>query len=141
MFKQLSAILLSCFLFLSGCATAKKSILLGSTIGIGIGAGIGSTQENQNGTMVGAVIGGLLGGLIGYSGYDQKQKKEQAARDNAGQARFDMFSAADPNANRPKLKPAEVRVRYIEDQVKDGTFIPAHLEYEISEPARWDGAK
>lgn len=141
MFKQLSAIMLSCFLFLSGCATAQKSILLGSTIGIGIGAGIGSQQENQNGAMVGAVIGGLLGGLIGYSGYNEKQKKDLALRENVSQPRFDMFSAADKNEIRPKLKPAEVRVRYVEDQVKDGTFIPAHLEYEISEPARWDGAK
>ncbi len=141
MFKQLTVVALLMSVILSGCATSEKSILLGSSIGLGIGAGIGSNVGNQNGAVVGAAIGALAGGLIGYSGYQEKRKKELAAQAAAQPGQFEMFTPANANSNRPKLKPALVRVRYVEDQVKDGTFIPAHFEYEISEPAHWEGSK
>ena len=141
MLKQLTVVALLMSLILSGCATSEKSILLGSSIGLGIGAGVGYNAGNENGAAVGAAIGALAGGLLGYAGYKEKKKKELAAQAAAPPGQFDMFTPANANSNRPKLRPALVRVRYVEDQVKDGTFIPAHFEYEISEPAHWEGSK
>ena len=38
----------------------------------------------------------------------------------------------------PTLKPPKIRIRHVDDQIKDGVFIPAHLEYEITEQVRWE---
>jgi uncharacterized membrane protein YebE (DUF533 family) len=141
MFKRLTTLFLFSVLALTGCATSEKSILFGSTIGIGIGAGLGSSQNGDQGGMVGALIGGIAGGLLGYQGYKDKRKKEQAAIGDLSDNHFDMTGNARSSNNGPRLKPAQVRVKLVEDQIKDGTFVPSHFEYEISEPARWENSK
>lgn len=141
MFKRLTTLFLISMLVLAGCATSEKSILFGSTIGIGIGAGIGASQNGDQGAMVGALIGGIAGVLLGYQGYKNKNKKEQAATVGLSDNYFDMTGNAKSSNNGPRLKPAQVRVKLVEDQIKDGTFVPAHFEYEISEPARWENSK
>ncbi len=83
----------------------------------------------------------FLAGFIGYQSYKDKQKKEAAAQASLNAAGLEIFGNAGSSGNRPMLKPAQVRVRYVEDQIKDGTFVPAHFEYEISEPARWEKTK
>ena len=140
MLKKLTAVAVFVAL-LSGCATSEKSILLGSTLGIGVGAGIGSQANGSEGAAVGALIGAGLGGLIGYAGYKDKLKKSQSVPENFQAAPFAVGSASGTQGSRPRLKPAQVKVKFVEDQIKDGTFIPAHFEYEISEPAKWEGSK
>lgn len=133
---------------LAGCATAGKSTLLGGAIGSTIGASLGilanqnesSTQRTQ-GALVGAGIGGLLGSLIGHESYKSQAKKDEAKALSADAARLEIFGGTNEKTKRPTLKPALVKVRYVEDQIKDGTFIPAHFEYEISEPAKWERSK
>ena len=125
----------------SGCATSEKSILLGSSIGLSVGAGIGSQANGSQGAAVGALIGAGLGGLIGYAGYKGKLTKSQNVPENFQAAPFVVGSTAGSQGSRPRLKPAQVKVKFVEDQIKDGTFIPAHFEYEIAEPAKWEGSK
>lgn len=133
---------------LSGCATVEKSTLLGTGIGLSLGTSFGllaSSNEppsrRTQGPLIGAAVGGLLGGFIGYQSYKDKQKKEAAEQASLNLSGLEMFGNAASNGNRPTLKPAQIKVRYVEDQIKDGTFVPAHFEYEISEPARWSRSK
>ena len=62
-----------------------------------------------------------------------KEKKIQV-----GSTQLDLSSDPKGSQKQPRLKPAKVTIRHVDDQVKDGVFIPAHLEYEISEPSRWE---
>lgn len=134
-------------LFLCGCATSGKSKLLGSVIGSFVGGSLGSFA-NQNadpsqrttGILVGAAAGGALGALIGSEAHKDQEKKKTLSSPIYGAPNMEMFGSGNEKEKGPKLRPAQVRVRYVEDQVKDGVFIPAHFEYEISEPARWEKA-
>lgn len=133
---------------LSGCATSEKSTLLGGAIGSTVGASLGilanqneSSTQRAQGALVGAGLGGLFGALIGHESYKSQAKKDEAKALSAEAARLEMFGTASEKTKRPRLKPAQIKVRYVEDQIKDGTFIPAHFEYEISEPAKWEHSK
>ena len=148
MFRNTTAILISMLLTLSGCATLEKSVFLGSGIGVGLGGGIGllasgnsSPQQKTQGALIGAAIAGLLGGLIGYQSYKDKKRKEISNQADLNSAGLEIFGGTESQGGRPKLRPAQIKVRYVEDLIKDGAFIPAHLEYEISEPARWEKSK
>jgi hypothetical protein len=147
--KLVLLFILSMSLMHTGCATSGKSALLGAGIGATAGATLG-VLANQNdppgkrtqGALIGAGLGGLFGALMGHGAYKEQQKKAQADMFdvNSGPG-LEVFGSAGENGNRPILKPARVRVRYVEDQIKDGTFVPAHFEYEIVEPARFEKSK
>ena len=148
MLKFLMAIAISASLGLSGCASVEKSTWLGYGIGTGVGAGLGLAissneppERRTQGVLIGAIAGGLFGALIGYQSFKDKQKKEALAHSELNLSDSAMFGGANSSGNRPTLKPAQVKVRYVEDQIKDGTFVPAHFEYEISDPAHWERSK
>ena len=65
----------------------------------------------------------------------EKAKNEKV---QIGSTQLDLSSNPKGSSKQPRLKPAKVTIRHVDDQVKDGVFIPAHLEYEISEPSRWE---
>lgn len=148
MFRSISVLLVVCAFILSGCATPGKSTLLGAAIGSTAGAGVGvlagqgsSPGMRTQSAIIGLGIGGLLGVLIGHESYKPEAKKDDAQGFDANAAHLEMFGAAPNNDKRPTLKPAQVKVHYVEDQIKDGTFIPAHFEYLISDPAHWENSK
>ena len=124
---RLVLILLTATLLCSACATSEKSILLGSGSGMAVGAGFGALAGGEKGALAGALIGGVAGGFVGYEAYQGKKKRDD-----------DRDRAAGKSGSRPHLRPAQVRVKFVEDQIKDNTFIPAHFEYEITEGARWE---
>lgn len=139
---------LTSLLLLSGCATIEKSTLLGGIIGSVVGGSIGSlasqdgrSQQRTTGLLVGAAAGGALGALIGNQSYKDQEKKKLQSGLTYGAPNLEMFGSGNDKDKGPKLRPAQVRVRYVEDQVKDGVFVPAHFEYEIAEPARWEKGK
>lgn len=148
MLKKIIPIGLTLSLLLSGCATAEKSTLLGGIIGSVVGGSIGSlanqdrdSSQRATGLLVGAAAGGALGALIGNQSYKDQEKKKIQSGVTYGAPNLEMFGSGNDKDKGPKLRPAQVRVRYVEDQVKDGVFIPAHFEYEIAEPARWEKGK
>ena len=47
------------------------------------------------------------------------------------------MKASTGTSREPILIPPRVEARYVEDQVRGGTFIPGHVEYQIIEPAKW----
>lgn len=148
MLKRKIPLGLTLLFLLSGCATVEKSTLLGGVIGSVVGGSIGSlasqngdSQQRTTGLLVGAAAGGALGALIGNQSYKEQEKKKLEANMNYGAPNLEMFGSGSDKDKGPKLRPAQVRVRYVEDQVKDGVFVPAHFEYEIAEPARWEKGK
>ena len=58
-----------------------------------------------------------------------------------GSTQFEVQGNGQDADQSTRLRPARIRIKHVDDQVKDGLFIPAHLEYEISDPARWEGSK
>lgn len=133
---------------LSGCATSGKSALFGAGVGSTVGASLGvlansseSSQRRTQRAAVGAALGGLLGALIGHESYKAQKKKEGMEWIDANSARIEVLGAGNAGGQGPRLKPARVRVRYVEDQIKDGVFIPAHFEYEIVDQVQWERSK
>lgn len=140
-------VLLSLSLSLTGCATAGKSKGLGAAIGAVVGGSIGAIasqhgdpSERTQGVLIGAGLGGVIGALVGHESYKEQQKKD-AYPGFGNPPNMEIFGNGGEKDKRPTLKPAQVKVRFVEDQVKDGIFVPAHFEYEIAEPARWEKSK
>jgi len=79
--------------------------------------------------------------LLVLSGCTSLTKRSDADKLNANSAQLEIFGDASDVGKKPTLRPAKIRVKHVDDQIKDGVFIPAHLEYEISEPARWENSK
>lgn len=146
--KASLAWLLALFLSLSSCATAEKSTVLGAAIGSVVGGTIGALAsqhsgpgERTTGVVLGVGFGGVLGGLIGHETYKEQEKKDALKGIGGNSSNVEILGSGNANDKRPTLRPAQVKVRYVEDAVKDGTFVPAHFEYEIAEPARWEKSK
>lgn len=79
--------------------------------------------------------------MLAVAGCASSAKRTEADKINANSASLEIFGDASDSGKKPTLRPAKVRVKHVDDQIKDGIFIPAHLEYEISEPARWENSK
>lgn len=140
--KSVIALLVSASL--AGCATSTKSVLFGAGTGAAAGAGIGALVDpgpkgrgRIKNAYIGAAAGAVLGGGAGYLLHETIEAKETAALEK-GKAEGAMRAAqAASNGNPPNLIPAKVEVRFVDDQTKGNTFVPAHFEYVILEPARW----
>lgn len=145
-FVSLMALCLS-MPFTTGCASLNKPTVIGAGIGSLIGGSIGlmatdrDPHQRPQGIIIGASLGGLLGGLIGHD--SAKPNKDQRAFEkiNSGSTQVEVFGNSGTLGKKPTLKPAQIKIKHVDDQIKDGVFIPAHLEYQISEPARWEDDK
>jgi hypothetical protein len=131
-------------ILISGCATTGKSTLLGSGIGAGLGAGVGaianggpSGRNRIRNVFIGATAGSLLGAGAGYLAQDLIEKREQDAFDKGKKEGQRPTTTYGGEPGQPVLIPPRVEARYVEDQVRGNTFVPAHFEYQIVEPARW----
>lgn len=141
-FRQPFSIFL-CFA-LAGCATSSKSVLLGAGSGAAAGAGIGALVDpgpNGRGRIknayIGAAAGAVLGGAAGYLLHETTEARESAAFEKGKSDGLVRAAQANSNGQPPNLIPPKVEVRFVDDQVKGNTFVPAHFEYLILEPARW----
>lgn len=79
--------------------------------------------------------------MLVFLGCSSSAKRSETDKFSTGSTQLEIFGDASDPGKKPTLRPAKVRVRHVDDQIKDGIFIPAHLEYEISEPARWENSK
>jgi len=146
--KTTFARLIAFSLLLSACATAEKSTVLGAAIGSVVGGSIGALASQHSppgdrttGVLLGAGFGGVIGGLIGHESYKEQEKRDALKGFEGNSPGLEIYGNGSSGDKRPTLRPAQVKVHYVEDQVKDGTFVPAHFEYEIAEPARWEKSK
>lgn len=131
---------LLCMIHLSGCATAGKSAALGGGIGAGTGMAIGAIADpGQNGQYRtrNVIIGGALGamtGIVAGSLIHSGSEKDRAEGFKEGQK---QAAPIDPN-EQPKLIPAQWRAEVVEAKRIGNRFVPRHVEYVITDPARWE---
>ena len=141
-FFKIAAIIsaLSLSLALNGCATADKSVGLGAGIGAGSGMAIGAIADpGKNGEYRtrNVIIGGMLGAMTGAvagSLIHSSREKQRAEAYKEGQAQATVI---DPN-QQPKLIAAQWRAEVIEAKRVGNRFIPRHVEYVITDPAKWE---
>jgi hypothetical protein len=133
------AVLLALF-FLNACATANRSVGLGGAVGAGTGMAIGAIADpGKNGEYRtrNVIIGGTLGAMAGMvtgSLIHSAGEKRRAEAFKAGQA---SAPPIDPS-EQPKLIPAQWRAEVVEAKRIGNRFVPRHVEYVITDQARWE---
>lgn len=130
-------------LMVQGCASTGRATLLGAGIGATAGSGVGMLadpgkkgQNRARNVIIGGALGGLLGAGAGYVTQElvEKGQNEAYAR---GKEDAQKKSGGTSATGTPVLIPPRVESRFVDDVVKGSTFVPAHVEYQIVEPARW----
>jgi hypothetical protein len=131
-------------LMLDGCASPGKATLLGAGIGATAGAGVGlMAYPGRDGKYRArnVIIGGALGGLLGAgTGYVANELADKSNKEAYEKGKLDAQKGPGnytPGTGKPVLIPPRVESRFVDDQVRGTTFVPAHVEYQITEPARW----
>ncbi len=127
-------------LMFGGCATSGKSTALGTGIGGAGGMAIGAIADpGKNGefrtrnVIIGGALGAMAGAVTGSLIYSSNEKQKAEAF-KAGKAQAEVI---DPN-KQPNLIPAQWRAEVVEQKRIGNRFIPRHIEYVITDPARWD---
>jgi hypothetical protein len=135
--------LTSAILQMNGCASTGGSMGLGAGVGAGTGMAIGAIADpGQNGqyrtrnVIIGGALGAVGGMIVGSSIHssNESSEKEKAQAFKAGQA---SAPPIDPN-EQPKLIPAQWRAEVVEAKRVGNRFIPKHVEYLITDQARWE---
>jgi hypothetical protein len=128
-----------------GCATSTKSTLFGAGVGAAAGGGIGALVDPGDkgrgrikNAYVGAAAGAILGGAGGYLIHETMEAKEQASYEKGKADGRTALVNSGSGSNPPNLIPPRVEVRFVDDQTKGNTYVPAHFEYVIVEPAKWN---
>ena len=132
------------FIAVAGCSTLDRSTLLGTGIGAVGGGAIGAASSRglrdsnrRHNIAIGTGIGAFTGAIIGQQSHkhiDQRAKK----LGKVGPTQLHALPSTTSMSRKPlRLKPARVKVRFVDDQVSGKTKIPAHFEYDIVEEAKW----
>lgn len=135
--KSIGLLVVPLVLFLTSCATSKKSVLLGSGIGTGVGAVIGgiATKNGKYRTrnvIIGAGVGSLVGAATGVA-IGESVEREKELSYLKGKNAKDKKQGAPPSLQQPK-----VESRWIEGHIVGNRYIEGHYEYIILEPTRWE---
>lgn len=123
--KFITSLFISAIVF-TGCASAKKSALLGGAIGGLAGAAIGqANSQNTEGAAVGAIAGAAIGGLIGYSSFKEKPNIKNDQETKVDEETF-------PSITKPKL-----RAVWVSDKIEGNKYIKGHWIYVIEDAGSW----
>lgn len=146
MLRVLSIAVLS-FVFLalvSGCSTSGRSAFFGAGLGSLAGAGVGALADpgpkgrgRIRNVFIGAAAGSLAGAGAGLLIHEMGENKEKAGYEKAKSENDKKASQYAAASGEPVLIPARVESIFVDDQVRGTTFVPAHFEYRIVEPAKW----
>jgi hypothetical protein len=145
MFKMLKLMPALALIFISGCAASGQTTLLGLGVGSLVGGAVGAAMDGgprdrlrpQN-IYLGSAIGGILAATTAFLFHPDPEKKTEMADIAAKTNELMRPKKAVPEATeQPLLVPPKVETRYIDDQVKGSTFVPGHLEFQITQPSQW----
>ena len=130
--------------FIQCCATSGEAAGLGAGTGALFGAGVGamaSPGSSRDGRIkniaIGAGSGAIIGSGLGYGAQKVIETREKEAFDSGKADGKRMIQDYAPSGQEPNLLPAKVEAIYVDDQVRGNVFVPAHVEYRIAQPARW----
>lgn len=142
--RIIAALLIPIYL-VQGCASSGKSTLTGMGVGAGLGAGIGAIADpgpkgegRIRNVFIGATAGSLVGAGAGYLTHGMVEKHEKEAYEKGKKDGEKTPQTYVGSTGEPQLLPPRIETRFVDDQVRGSTFIPAHFEYLIVEPARWN---
>jgi len=125
----------------AGCATTGKSMALGAGVGAGAGMAVGAiANPGKNGEYRtrNIIIGGALGAVTGLAAGALIQAGTDKQKDETFKAGQTQGQVVDSNGEAPKLVPAQWRAEVIEAKRTGNRYIPRHVEYVITDAARWD---
>jgi hypothetical protein len=83
------------------------------------------------------IIGGTLGTMTGMIAGNTIHESNEKAKNEGLKTGRATAVPVDPNEE-PKLVPAQWRAEVVEAKRIGNRFIPRHIEYVITEPARWE---
>ncbi len=128
---------------LTGCATANKSVGVGSAIGGLGGAAIGGIADpGHNGeyrtrnVIIGATLGAMAGAVTGSLVHKHMEEEKAKA--------FDAGKKSPPPSNDntpPKLTDPKIEAHFIEGKAQGNRYIGPHWEYILVKTARWTEAQ
>ena len=123
---------------LSGCASFRKASLLGAGIGAAGGASLGALSDGSAGNIIiGGALGGLMGAGAGYIANDLSEKSNKEAFEKGREADRKGSSSYVGRPGQPTLIPPRIETQFVDDLVRGNVFVPAHVEYMITQPAHW----
>lgn len=127
-----------------GCATSGEAVGLGTGVGALVGGGVGAMADpggTEKGRIrniaIGTGAGAIVGAGAGYGAQKIVESREEKAFDKGRSDGKRLVTEYSAPGDEPQLLGPRVEAIYIDDQVRGNVFIPAHVEYRIVEPARW----
>lgn len=115
--------------------------MAGAVLGASAGA-IGSRtsphSDRIKSVLIGTVGGLAVGSVAGHIVHQQSSRsKEDDSSSDPVPAPSGGHMPSTTQSGSPTLLPARTEAFFVDDQVRNNVFIPAHFEYRIVEPARW----
>lgn len=125
---------------INGCATQGKSVGLGGALGAGTGAVLGGIvdpgsngQYRTRNVVLGAALGGMTGMVAGALIHDSVETQKREAYEQGKRS-----SKSTQQGNPPRLQNPTVETKWVDGKIVGNRYIEGHLEYIITEPARWE---
>ena len=124
----------------SSCATLQKSVLTGSSVGLGAGI-VASTAITGGGALKGALIGALIGGAGGHLIHRFLQKRDSDTRKQT-LLNLDKFSVSAPTsrgrgAQNFRLLAPDVDKECFDWEVRGNQLVQQHCVWTIRGNAIW----
>lgn len=127
----------------SSCATLKKSVLTGSSVGAGAGI-VASTVITGGGALKGALVGALIGGVGGHLIHRFLQKRDSDTRQQT-MLNLDKFSVSAPTARGRgaqnfQLSAPDVDKECFDWEVRGNQLVQQHCVWTIRGNATWSSS-
>ena len=124
----------------SSCATLQKSVVTGSSVGVGVGV-VASTVITGGGALKGALIGGVIGGVGSYLIHRILQKRDSDTRQQT-LLNLDKFSVSAPTDRGRgtqdfRLSAPDVDQECFDWEVRGNQLVQQHCVWTIRGNATW----
>ena len=130
-------IFLVAFVFMSiGCASSKKSVGFGATMGA-IAGGLADPGKDGEYRTRNVVVGSAFGAVTGSILFEENKKIVEIAK-KSSLSKEQNSQAPQTYGVVPSLTHPKVRTEWIEGHVVNNRYIEGHFEYIIEEPVRWN---
>lgn len=124
----------------SSCATLQKSVLTGSSVGMGAGVVASTAIAGGKGALKGALVGALIGGASSYLIHRVLQKRDSDTRRQT-LLNLDKFSVSAPThgagVQNFRLSAPDVDKECFDWEVRGNQLVQQHCVWTIRGNATW----